>query len=207
LQDIEHLLVDLLTKDYLKEEYVQTSYTCTVYIVPGGMSHRILHRTREDILGNPPVKLEYYFLKKDNKKRAKKSEGASKTSIPKKRRSTGSAKGKGKALADGQSDSELDESDDDISTDDIECNVVESSGKTGKAGPSKAATTTFDSDDMYASDSQDDESVGYDWSYSMRDEPRPKRRRKDEPTNSGDSGRVTMHIIKEGEKEVMVLSD
>ncbi|KAF9556796.1 ATP-dependent DNA helicase [Agrocybe pediades] len=150
-----------------------------------------------------------------------------------KEKEKGSGKGKGKARAvevledddDMLSDSNLgeresdDEEEDRISVEEVlEYMGVGFESKAGKA-PSKpaskaaagaaAARKSLDSDDLYVSDSEldDEEKVTYDWSYSMRDEPRPKRRRKEGVANSGHSSGFTMNIVKEGEREVVVLSD
>ncbi|KDR76542.1 hypothetical protein GALMADRAFT_120706 [Galerina marginata CBS 339.88] len=187
--DIDHLLVHLLTQGYLKEEYVQTPYNCVVYIVAGRLAARLLYLTREAITGSSKAKLEIDFLKKDTKKRkAKKNDDSSKSSVPKKRQSAGSAKGKAKA--DSDSDDSISDVDEVLDTTDY--------WETGKAGSSRTPGKAIHSDDMYASDSDEDD---YGWTTSMRDQPPRKRPRKSDETSSRGT-----RIINEGDHEVLELS-
>lgn len=159
IQDTEHLLVYLLTQDYLQEEYYQTAYNVIAYIVPGRLSARFTHLTRDAVVSSTRGKVEVEFLKPEaKKKKSKKADGSTKSTVPQKRKSSGGGKGKGKA-ADSGDDS-----------DGVEQEIAQGLAKVR-------------SDDMYASDSDDIED--YEWSHNFRQEPKRKRARKsDEATNS-----------------------
>ncbi|KAF8880470.1 P-loop containing nucleoside triphosphate hydrolase protein [Gymnopilus junonius] len=134
--DTEHLLVYLLTQDYLQEEYYQTSYTVVAYLVPGRLSARFIHLTRDAAVNGTRGKVEVDFLKPEAKKRkSKKSDGSTKTSVPKKRKTTGSGKGKGKAAAGSEDESSDEEIEEDIAQ----------------------GLAAVHSDDMYASDNDEAE--------------------------------------------------
>ncbi|KAF9486141.1 ATP-dependent DNA helicase [Pholiota conissans] len=186
--DLEHLIVYLLTQNYLKEEYQQTAYTCNVYLALGPLALRLVYETREAVVRFSKVKLEFYFLKASRKTKAKKTDDASKAKVPRKRATAGAAskKGKGKAI-DLDSDEDVsntsDEDKDDLITDYI---------------PNPTAEP-LNSDDMYASDSVEE---AYDWeTYPVRgpEGPPSKKRRK--------SDDVGFTVIKEGDNEVIELSD
>jgi len=142
----------------------------------------------------------------------------SKSSIPKKRRSSGGTtgkdqKGKGKAIA-----VDEDESGSDLGCisgdDDDKAQFEQPTQCRTLAGPSRIAAAArphsddYEEIDIYGSDLEDsDEDVVYDWSHSMRDEPRAKRRRKSREVNeSGPQSAYRGTIVKEGGHEVMVLS-
>ena len=157
---------------------------------------------------------------KENDKGKKKDTNGSKSSIPKKRPSSG-GKGKGKATAgdkdeEGESDISFDEDDEEEEEGEDFDQVQRNQPPLKRGGPSRngAATQTLSDEyeeiDIYASDLEDSDSeVTYDWSHSMREEPRAKRRRKSSDTKI-DAGRTQskyrMNIVKEGGNEVMVLS-
>ncbi|PPQ78009.1 hypothetical protein CVT25_015565 [Psilocybe cyanescens] len=200
--DIEHLLVYLLTQDYLKEEYLQTAYNCVVYVVAGKLAPRISHLSHERITSSAKPKLEFTFAKPAAKKKATKAaDGTSKSTIPKKRPSSGSAKGKEKEVLDSDGD-------DDVSSDgEAHHEVMKPSAKGQKSqtAPQKASTS-FNSNDMYASDSEDDDIVDCDWILPLKEEPRPKRRRKADAESPGTGSGYTMNIVKEGDREILELS-
>jgi hypothetical protein len=221
LQDIEHLLVQLLTHRYLAEEYHQTSYQVLAYLAPGQLAARLTHhQTRESVTANANLKLEFYFVKGASKAKAKdkgkakdngkkKDANGSKSSIPKKRRSSGGNKDEEEGGSDLDSIS-FDEDDED--EDDDQAQYNRPPPKRGPIKPSKNAAAAqkasdeYEEIDIYASDLQDSDSeVTYDWSHSMRDEPRAKRRRKSSDVGATQSG-YKMNIVKEGNHEVMVLS-
>lgn len=181
VQELEHLIVYLLTQNYLKEEYQQTAYTCNVYVAPGNLAARLAYQTRDAIISSSKVKVEFYFLKPASKtKGKKKTDDTAKTKIPRKRVSSGTASKKGKEKAIFDSD------EDDLSSSDEDDVVVPDYVGTGPE--------PFDPDDMYASDSTDE---GYDWeTFPAQEEPPPKRRRKSDGFT----------VVKEGDHEVMVLS-
>lgn len=222
LQDIEHLLVQLLIKKYLAEEYHQTSYQVLAYLAPGQLAARLTHhQTRESVTANANLKLEFYFVKGASKAKAKekgkakdkgktKDADGGKSSIPKKRRSSGGNK-------DEEGGSELDSISFDEDGEDEEDDRAQHNRPPSKRGHFKPSRNTaaaqtasdgYEEIDIYASDLEDSDSeVTYDWSHSMREEPRAKRRRKSSDTNVGatQSG-YRMNIVKEGDNEVMVLS-
>ncbi|KIM36716.1 hypothetical protein M413DRAFT_449052 [Hebeloma cylindrosporum] len=224
--DIEHLLVQLLTRKYLQEELHQTSYQVLAYLAPGPLAARLTHhQTRESVSSNANLKLELYFVKAASKAKAKDKgkakdtgkkkdvNGSSKSSIPKKRRSSGANKDEdAEERSDGGSVSFEDDEDDDERDNLGHRNRPPS--KRGAVMPSRTAAAAhtasdgYEEIDIYASDLDDSDSeVTYDWSHSMRDEPRAKRRRKSSDTNvGGTQAGYRMNIVKEGDNEVMVLS-
>ena len=190
------------------------------------------HQTRQSVSASANLKLEFYFVKaaskakaKENEKGKKKDVNGSKSSIPKKRPSSG-GKGKGKATAgdrdeEGGSDPESisfdedEEGEEDEDVDQVQ-QVQRNRPPLKRGGPSRngAAAQTLSDEyeeiDIYASDLEDsDPEVTYDWSHSMREEPRAKRRRKSSDTKidvGGTQAGYRMNIVKEGGNEVMVLS-
>jgi hypothetical protein len=201
-------------------------------MAPGQLAARLTHhQTRESISANAHLKLEFYFVKGASKANAKEKGKAkengkkddtngSKSSIPKKRRSSGGTtakdKGKGKATADDEDEGGSDLGSisfyDDDDGDEVRLDRPPQSRRL--AGPSNlaAAARTHSDDyeeiDIYGSDLEDnEEDVVYDWSHSMRDEPRAKRRRKSWGVNEGGTQSAkSLNIVKEGDNEVMVLS-
>lgn len=203
------MLVYLLTQEYLKEEYQQNAYSCVVYIVPGRLAPRIELLSRESIQNSSRAKVEFDFIKPEKKKQpVKKAGGSGRSSIPRKRNSEGkgkvTSKGKGKA-DEGKGSKDDDESsvDGDVSSDDeLPSEVLSSlkgSDRATRSREKEKTQVTRESDDLYASDSS--EEADFDWSYSMRDEPRPKRHK----ANVHEGG-FTTTVVKEGDREVMVLS-
>ena len=217
------MLVQLLTHKYLAEEYHQTSYQVLAYLAPGQLAARLTHhQTRESVTANANLKLEFYFVKgvskaktkdkgkaKDNGK--KKDADGSKSSIPKKRRSSGGNKDEEEG-SDLGSISFEDDDDEDEADDQVQHNRPPPKRAPARPPRNVAAAQTLSDEyeevDIYASDLEDSDSeVTYEWSHSMRDEPRAKRRRKSSDTNiGGTQSRYRMNIVKEGDNEVMVLS-
>lgn len=200
------MLVYLLTHGYLQEEYLQTAYNCVVYVVSGKLAPRIAFLSRERVTGSTRPKLEFTFIKPPTKKKAtKKASGAaSKSTIPKKRPFSESAKGKERELSDEDGDEE------DLYVSDPEVhfeNMRSSSTKSRKTrAASQKASRSFNSD-LHASDSEEDEVVDCDWELPLQKEPRPKRRRNAEAESSGTGGDgYTMNIVKEGDREILELS-
>ena len=214
-------MVQLLTHKYLAEEYHQTSYQVLAYLAPGQLAARLTHhQTRESVRANANLKLEFYFVKGASKAKAKdkgkakdngkkKDADGSKSSIPKKRRSSGGNKdeeGSDQGSISFEEDDEDDEADAQVQHD-------RPTSKRALRPPRNVAAAQRPSDeyeylDIYASDLEDSDSeVTYDWSHSMRDEPRAKRRRKSSDNNiGGTQPGYRMNIVKEGGYEVMVLS-
>lgn len=219
-QDLEHLVVYLLTQDYLQEEYQQTAYTCNVYLAPGPLAARLRYHSRESVTSSK-VKVEFHFLK-STKTKAKKRDDTGKAKAPRKKTVEGGSKqGKKKAVLGGELSSE--EDDDLFVSDDtgkVKAPQKRMSDGNSKKGKNKAVyidsddgelssveeddfvvtdytkplAPQIDSDDICTSDEED---AVYDWeTFAVRDGPPSKRRRK-----SGG-----FKVIQEGENEVMVLS-
>ena len=101
LQQIEHLIVRLLTQKYLQEEYHETAYCRVVYVAPGPLAARLNHHTLQSIKGEVKLKLEFLFPSSEIKSGTKrKNEDSSQPSGPKKPKvSAKSNKTKGKLKA------------------------------------------------------------------------------------------------------------
>jgi ATP-dependent DNA helicase Q1 len=113
LQDAESLLITLLLLGYLKEEYVSTSYTINVYLVPGSQAFRLSRLSFDDVKGNTGPRINTSFLKETRRKSATttKDRQSGKTGdyIPPERprkSSASTSKGKGAAGLPSDDDSE-----------------------------------------------------------------------------------------------------
>lgn len=113
LQQIEHLIVRLLTQKYLQEEYHETAYCRVVYVAPGPLAARLNHHTRQSIKGEVKLKLEFLFPSSEIKSGTKrKNEDSSQPSGPKKPKvsaKSNKAKGKLKAVKPDDRDGDEDE--------------------------------------------------------------------------------------------------
>ncbi|KAF8816782.1 ATP-dependent DNA helicase [Phlegmacium glaucopus] len=211
---IEHLIVRLLTHEYLQEEYHETSYARVVYVAPGPLSARLSHHTRQSIKGEVKRKLEFLFtsskIKSGGTKR--KSGDSGQPSGPKKRKvAESSSKAKGKMKA-----AEPDDQDD-FGDEDEPANVLSDLDNLGDLSflsnddglPEKILDKNVSDDDIYESfdqnlsDADADDDSNYPWSRSMLDGSglRPKS------SSKNTSNQFTMKILQEGDNEVMVLSD
>ncbi|KAF8156587.1 P-loop containing nucleoside triphosphate hydrolase protein [Crassisporium funariophilum] len=207
--EIEHLVVHLLTHRYLQEEYHDTAYSRLVYIAPGQLAARLSHHTLQTLRGDVKRKLEFLFVTKMKTSGRNKAADTGQSSLPKKRKSTATSskeKGKTKAILDSRIDSgDGDEPFAVQSDEDEDEEGYEAWSKDNeKPTSTKQVVGKANFDDMYVSDSEDEDGLAYAWSHSLLEEPRPKRRRK---SDTRDSNVFTMNIIKEGDNEVMVLSD
>ena len=210
MQQIEHLIVRLLTHEYLQEEYHETSYNRVVYVAPGRLAARLSYHTRQSIKGEVKRKLEFLFTSSRIKSGTKRKSGdSSQLSGPKKRKVSGkSSKAKGKMKA-------VEPDDQDDFGDEDEPTVIYSdqdgiedasflSNDDAPQGPSQKLLDNHVPDDIYGSDN-DDDADDYQWSRSLLEEPRP-RFKPHVKNQTKASNRFTMNIIQEGDNEVMVLS-
>jgi ATP-dependent DNA helicase Q1 len=109
LQDAESLLITLLLLGYLKEEYVSTSYTINVYLVPGSQAFRLSRLSFDDIKGNTGPRVNTSFLKETRRKRATTTKDKQSGKIgdyvpPERPRKSSASTSKGKGAAGIQSD-------------------------------------------------------------------------------------------------------
>ncbi|KAF9527696.1 P-loop containing nucleoside triphosphate hydrolase protein [Crepidotus variabilis] len=195
--DIEHLIVRLMTKRFFTEDYQQTAYSMNVYVAPGQAAARLNHQTRQTIeAGSASVKYQFDFIKPGSKAKKSKAAKPKTTDSGQPSKSTIPAKRKNLTI-----DSDLDDSPDDM---------YDSNSDNG--GRTMLPVPNIDDDS--------DEGEFMDWSYSMRDDPKPKsqpplptpkkRLKITEPqtskanykTNKG----VKINIIQEGDIEVVELS-
>ncbi|KNZ74262.1 ATP-dependent DNA helicase Q-like 2 [Termitomyces sp. J132] len=184
--EIEHILVDLLLKEYLAEKYWTTSYSTNVYIVCGPLAPILFRHTQRSLANARDVIFESVFRRK-----ARKSKGSGEKS-----KSPSNTKAAGKRKRD-TTDSE----DDERETIDIDEDVDNDNGEViTEAAVRHSVPRTFiirvpdtDEDDM--EDEEDDE-----WSMTFRKKGLPPRKK---PRNSATHGK----IVKENDREVLILSD
>ena len=207
LQQIEHLIIRLLTRGYLQEEYHETAYNRVVYIAPGPLATRLNHHTRQSIKGEVKRKLEFLFTSSKIKSGTKRKSGdVSQSSGSKKRKvleKSSKAKGKMKAV-------EPDDQDDFGVEDEYQEDIFLSDDEV-PAGVSQKALDKNVPDDMYESfdenlSDDNEDSINYGWSHSLLEEPRPAKPYSINQTKA--SKRLAMNIIQEGDHEVVeLLSD
>lgn len=194
-KDIEHLIIRLLILKYLQEEYQETAYSTLVYIVPGQMSPRLDHLTQDNIASGSRVKIECVFGKRAIGKKAKAS---STQVVSKKRKASTVAQGnnkKAKVLG----DDEIEEDEFVLAASDDDASDV---GERPAHRRQEAYRPLYDEDDGGSDDPTGAEA--YEWSRNMRDEPIARRARNDmrRPLNN-----QTMNIVREGDKDVLIVSD
>ncbi|TFK39324.1 P-loop containing nucleoside triphosphate hydrolase protein [Crucibulum laeve] len=201
--DIEHLLVRLLIKQYLQEEYQQTAYQGILYLVPGPFSPQLIHKSRESLLDGRR-KLEFLFNRpfrkaKANSKteKAGSSKDPNQATIPAKRKAPPRTK-RSKAndlLFEDEEDEEgiliVPDSDDESGS--WLTNRSEPSRRAGKSNSHRIPVEEMNDDDS--------DEVSYEWSHNLRDDPPAKRRRSDR-----NKGIPRTNIFHEGDNEVLVLS-
>lgn len=168
-EETEMLCIYLLTHQYLKEELIPTQYSTNVYLVPGNNARRLTLLSRTDIDRGKGTKLEFCFPHRSKRKPASKkptkevSQEQVAATAPKRRRPPSI---------------ELDEPDDEKYDDAAsEEGVAVDHGidATLQEGKSRGAPIVLGDDDE--DDGEDEDEGGYDWSYSMRgDGPPPKKR-------------------------------
>ncbi|THU95817.1 ATP-dependent DNA helicase [Dendrothele bispora CBS 962.96] len=77
--DIERLLIDLLLKKYLKDQYHTTAYATTVYLKPGDMAFRLTRLSKEGLENSNVQRIEYMFpVGSGRKGKGKEKDGAGK---------------------------------------------------------------------------------------------------------------------------------
>ena len=212
MQQIEHLIVRLLTHEYLQEEYHEISYNRVVYVAPGRLAARLSYHTRQSIKGEVKRKLEFPFTSstiKSGTKLERKSGDSSQLSASKKRKvseKSSKAKGKMKAVEPDDQDDFGDEDEPTIiysDQDGIE-DASFLSNDDAPQGPSQKLLDNHVPNENF-SDDNDDDADDYQWSRSLLEEPRP-RFKAHVKKQTKVSNRFTMNIIQEGDNEVMVLS-
>lgn len=185
---MEHLIVRLLTSNYLEEDIVQNAYAVNTYIKLGGYkADSLASYTRQSAVSGTGTRIEFDFLipPAKSKKVAK-----TKSTVPRKRAAGESSKGKGKGKATNEDLEDADDSDTDSSID-----IFGESTSGGKIAAANNGVLNSISDFDDGSDSE-----VYDWSYDMRQAPQPKRMRKSPIENNKYS------LQKGGDNEVIELS-
>ena len=212
LQQIEHLIVRLLTQEYLQEEYHETAYCRVVYLAPGPLAARLSHHTRQSIKGEVKRKLEFLFPASEIKSGTKrKNAGSNQPSGSKKRKSSANksskVKGKSKAV-------EPDDQDDfgDEEPDNVLPEVEDISFLSDDEAPSQQILHKYvpDNDDygsinLDLSDDNDDSTNNFTWSHSLLEEPRPRFKPYLKKQTKA-SNRSTMNIVQECDNAVITLS-
>ena len=208
MQQIEHLIVRLLTQKYLQEEYHETAYCRVVYVAPGPLAVRLSYHTRQSIKGEVKRKLEFLFPSSEIKSGTKrKNVDSNQPSGSKKKRkvSAKSSKAKGKLKAVEPDDRDGDE--------DEPANVLpedeDISFLSDDEAPSQKILHNYlpggddyESIDLNISDDNDDSSNNFAWSHSFLEEPRERFK----PYLKNRTKASTMNTIQEGDKEVITLS-
>ncbi|KXN84458.1 Mediator of RNA polymerase II transcription subunit 34 [Leucoagaricus sp. SymC.cos] len=220
--DIEHLIIQLLVKGYLKEEYQQTAYSANVYVVPGSLANRFIHESREVMENATKPMIEMTLVKQAPKVRGrgKKSredgDDGDDTPPTKKRKATTNTKGKGKANGVerlGVEDSfDLDRMYvDNPRPRKNQSSTLGTSQKkkqtNGRARQDDEGSDyeTIEADIIENTSDEDSNDVEYGWSMSMRQEPTARRKRKNFGRKSGGGGAVKSRLPAD-EDEVLVLS-
>ncbi|KAG6899929.1 hypothetical protein C0993_005231 [Termitomyces sp. T159_Od127] len=86
-QDIEHLLVDLVLRGYLKEKYLQTPYSTNVYVECGPRASILYRHTQQSLETAHDLKIESVFRRKERKSKvSKKSKASARSKAKGKRR-------------------------------------------------------------------------------------------------------------------------
>ncbi|KAG8799909.1 hypothetical protein FRC16_004113 [Serendipita sp. 398] len=68
--DVERLLITLLLMGYLKEDYVPTSYSINVYLIPGNQEIRLSRLSLQDVQAGSGPRIIGTFPKREKRKRA-----------------------------------------------------------------------------------------------------------------------------------------
>ncbi|KAJ3554988.1 hypothetical protein NP233_g12309 [Leucocoprinus birnbaumii] len=185
--DIEHLIIHLLIKGYLKEEFQQTAYSANVYVVPGGLANRFIHETRENIEKAARPMVEMTLAKQAPKTRARRkksvedgNEEGDDAPPAKKRKTVAGAskeKGKQKAVSD-EAEINEDNSLDHMYIGNLGPPKNSKPAQKRRAGDESSEYETFDPDIIEDPSDEDSEDVTYGWSMSMRQEPIAKRKQR-----------------------------
>jgi hypothetical protein len=171
--------VHLLLQKYLTEKYHQTAYSTNVYLTLGPMARQLTRHTRESIDGLQGVKVECVFRKKAKKPRVQKP--PSKAKAGKRKR--------GASLSGGENDEDI---------------VIVSGEEDEEEDCAHRGQVVRRYEE---SGEDDDDDTIDDWSHTMRNVPPPakKQRRKSTLLDRLDGANGT--VIRENNKEVLVLSD
>ncbi|KAF8631113.1 hypothetical protein AX17_005158 [Amanita inopinata Kibby_2008] len=190
---IEHLIVYLLTHKYLAEKLVPVPKTVNVYLVPGSAARFLLRETRESLSNGTGVRLTHLFLKhgkvadKGGRKkttRKRREAESTETATPRKRKRliAESDHEQGDVdeavdLVEVLSESETEEVARDLVLDGLinEVEVISSDEEMSPSGMQEVPMVLSDNED-------EDEQVTYDWSHSLRDSPPAKRHRRYQST-------------------------
>lgn len=89
LQEIDHLVVQLLLDKYLSERYHSTAYATVVYMQLGPLALRFTRLSLESVKTDPPVPYEFTFQKKEKETKGKEKEKTTKSAGSKKSATTG----------------------------------------------------------------------------------------------------------------------
>jgi ATP-dependent DNA helicase Q1 len=206
--------VRLLIKGYLKEEYQQTSYSTNVYVVPGTLAPRFIHLTHEAVLQAVATPLvEITLAKQTPKKRGRRTKNTDQeggeevfdeNTPPTKKQKTAAARGKGKEIAETMIVGI--DFDDGHNLDHMYVDNPRPKGsQSSRALQKKKGNVHRDENDEYetinadviedVSDGDSDD-VTYDWSKSLREEPRARRKK---------AGRGAQGLVPDD--DILVLSD
>ncbi|KAG5652677.1 hypothetical protein H0H81_004114 [Sphagnurus paluster] len=192
--EIEHLLVELIIKQYLAEKYQQTAYSTNVYVTGGPIAPALSRHTRESIATARGVNVEYAFRKRPTKAKAK---------APSSSRKPGSSTGKRKRVAPDSDDDEHEEidifQDDDDGDEDDDSIIIEPQTQKG-ASPRHFALSEEDSDDG--------DEIDGDWQVSIRKKgPPPSKRTRSSGSRTAPPGNLKGKVITENDRAVIVLSE
>jgi ATP-dependent DNA helicase Q1 len=179
LQQIEHLIVRLLTQEYLQEEYHETSYCRVVYVAPGPLAARLSYHTRQSIKGEVKGKLEFLFPCSEIKSGTKrKNVDSNQPSGPKKRKvSAKSSKAKAKLKTVEPDNQEGDEDGPEnafLEGENISF-LSDDEASSQKILPKYLPVDDdYDSIDLNLSDDNDDSTNNFTWSHSLLEEPQAR---------------------------------
>ncbi|KAF5351184.1 hypothetical protein D9756_008189 [Leucocoprinus leucothites] len=193
--DIEHLIIHLLTKGYFKEEYQQTAYSANVYVVPGGLANRFIHETRENIENRAKPMIEMTLTKQTPKTRGRRKKNAEDEDVdgedtpPMKKRKTaaggGTGKRKGKQKAAVNEPIDVIDDEDDANLDHmyvdnppLRKNQPPKSAPRKRGGGESSEYETIEADVIEDPSDEDSDEVTYDWSTSLRQAPTARRKKK-----------------------------